>query len=87
VFQRQFETVAELNCWMRQEKSTYLITALQGRATDVLHGVQKGATCEETFEAMEDRFGGQHIASEYRSQLKKRTQGVGESFQEFATAV
>jgi hypothetical protein len=50
LFRRQFETVAAHNCWTRQEISTYLITALQGRAKDVLHRVPKGATYEETLE-------------------------------------
>jgi hypothetical protein len=44
VFWCQFETVAEHNCWMHQEKSTYLITALQVQATDMPHRVSKGAT-------------------------------------------
>jgi hypothetical protein len=68
------------------EKSTYLITALQGRATDVLHGVRKGATYEQTLEAQKGRFGDQHLAAAYRSQLKTWTQGVGELLQEFTTA-
>jgi hypothetical protein len=87
VFWRQFETVAEHNCWMCHENSTYVITVLQGRATDVLHRVPKGATYEETFEALEDCFGDQHLATVYRSQLKARTQDVGEPLQEFATTV
>jgi hypothetical protein len=37
VFRRQFETVAQHECWTRLEKSTYLVTAMQGRSTDVLH--------------------------------------------------
>jgi hypothetical protein len=74
VFQRQFETVAEHNCWTRQEKSTYLITSLQGQATDVLHGIPKSATYEETPQALEERFGDQHFAATFRSQLKTRTQ-------------
>jgi arsenate reductase-like glutaredoxin family protein len=44
VFRRQFESVAEHNCSTRQEKSTYLITAMQGRATYVLHGIPRNAT-------------------------------------------
>jgi hypothetical protein len=48
-------------------KFTYLITALKGRATDGLHGVPKGATYEETPDALEDRFGDQHLAAAYRS--------------------
>jgi hypothetical protein len=87
VFRYQFEAVAEHICWTRQERSTYLIAALHGRATDVLHEDPKGETFDETLEALEDRFGDQHLAAAYRSQLKIRTQGFGESFQEFVTAV
>jgi hypothetical protein len=87
VFRCQFETVAEHNCWMSHEKSTYLITALQGWATDVLHGIPKGASYEETLQAMEDRFGDQHFAAACRSQLEVRTQRDGESLQEFAMAI
>jgi hypothetical protein len=48
VFRRQIETVAEPNCWTRQEISTYLITALQGWDTDLLHGILKDAAYEKT---------------------------------------
>jgi hypothetical protein len=68
-------------------KSTYLITVLQGQTTSMLHGVPKGATCEETLKALEESFGDQHLAAAYCSQLKTRTQGVRESLQEFVTAI
>jgi hypothetical protein len=87
VFQRQIETVAEHNCWTRQGKYTYLITALQGRAADVLHGIPTSTTYEETLQTLEDRFGDQHFAAAYRNQLETRSQRAGESFQEFATAI
>jgi hypothetical protein len=35
---------------------------------------------------MDDRFGNQHLAAAYSSQLKTRTQEPGESLQEFAIA-
>jgi hypothetical protein len=35
----------------------------QGWATDMLHGVPKEVTYEETLEALEDRFGDQHLAA------------------------
>jgi hydroxypyruvate isomerase len=47
VFRHEFENVAEHNGRTLKEKSTYLITALEGRATDMLHGISKGATYEE----------------------------------------
>jgi hypothetical protein len=50
MFRPQFGTAEDHNCWTRQEKSTYFITALQGRPTDVLHGVPKAANYEETLE-------------------------------------
>jgi hypothetical protein len=53
----------------------------------VLLGVLKGATYEETLETLKDHFRDQHLAVAYRSQLKTRTQAVGESLQGFATAV
>jgi hypothetical protein len=53
----------------------------------VLHRVPKGTTYEETLEALEDHIEDQHLAATYPSQLKTRTLGVGESLQEFATAV
>jgi hypothetical protein len=87
VFRRQFETVAEHNCWTRLEKPMYLITSLQGRATDVLHGIPKSATYEETLLAVEDRLGDHHFTAACRSQLKTRTQRTGESLQESATAI
>jgi hypothetical protein len=64
---QKFEICSTANCWMRQEKSTYLIIALQGRATDVLDGVPKGATYQETLEALEDCFRDQHFAAAYHS--------------------
>jgi hypothetical protein len=69
VFRLQFETVAEHNCWAGQEKSTYLITSLQGLATDVLHRIQKSAIYDETLQALEERFRDQHFAAAFRSQL------------------
>jgi hypothetical protein len=63
VFCRQFDTAAEHNCWMSLEKSTQLINALQGLATDVLYGVPKEATYEEAIEALEGCFGDQNLAT------------------------
>jgi hypothetical protein len=79
VFWCQFNTLAEHNCCMCLDKSTHLDTALRGRATNMLHGVPKGTTYEEIFEALEDSFGDQHLATVYRSQLEMRTQGVREA--------
>jgi anion-transporting ArsA/GET3 family ATPase len=86
-FWRQFETVAEHNVWSAREKSTYLITALKGRAADVLAGIPINTAYEDTLQTLEDRFGDQHFAAAYRCQLTTRKQKAGESLQEFATAI
>jgi hypothetical protein len=62
VFRRQFEIVAEHNRWLNREKSTYLITALKGRAADV-PGIPTNTTYENTLHALEDRFSDQHFAA------------------------
>jgi hypothetical protein len=67
VFQHQFKTISEHTCWTCLEKSTYLVTILQGHATNVLHGVPKGVTPEETLEAWQDHFVHQHLAVVYHS--------------------
>jgi hypothetical protein len=65
----------------------YFITALKGQAADVLHGIPTNVTREETLQALEDRFGYQHFAAAFCSELKTRTQRAGESQQDFATAI
>jgi hypothetical protein len=70
-----------------QEKSIYLIATLKGRAADVLYGIPKNATYEETLQALQDRFGDQHFAALFRSRLKTRIQRAGESLQDFAITV
>jgi hypothetical protein len=80
VFRRQFEVVAKHNQWSDEDKSTYLITALKGRAADVLPGIPTNTTYENTLQALEDRFGDQHFAAAYRCQLTSRTQNITLAF-------
>jgi hypothetical protein len=79
--------VAEDNQWSDRNKSTYLITALKGRAADVLPGIPTNTTYEDALQALEDRFGDQHFAAAYRCQLTTRIQNPRESLQDFATAI
>jgi hypothetical protein len=51
-----------------------LITVLKGQAADVLHGIATDTNYEEALQAIDDRFGDQHFAAAYRSQLKTRIQ-------------
>jgi hypothetical protein len=64
------------------EKIYVLITALKGRVADVLY-----VAYEETLQALQDRFGDQHFAALFRSQLTTRIQRAGESLQDFAIAI
>jgi hypothetical protein len=50
LFRGRFETVADHNGSTHQEKSSYCIRALQGRATEVLDRNPKGTVCEETLQ-------------------------------------
>jgi hypothetical protein len=75
VLRQQFETVAEHNGWTPKEKSTYLITDLEGRATNVLHGISKGATYEEILQALEDFRRGTFCRSVSQSVETEDTEG------------
>jgi hypothetical protein len=51
------------------------------------HDVPTGATYEEVSKALENRYGDHHLKEGFQLQLKRRTQHVGESLQEFAAAI
>jgi hypothetical protein len=87
VFQCQFKIVAEHNHWSDWEKSTYLITALKGQVADVLPGISTNTTYEDTFQALDDSFEDQHVATAYRCHLTTRSRKAGESLQDFAMAI
>jgi hypothetical protein len=44
-------------------------------------------SCKETTGTTEDRFGDQHLTAGYHDHLNRGTQILGESLQEFATAI
>jgi hypothetical protein len=44
-------------------------------------------TYENTFQALEDRFGDQHLAVAYRYQVRTRTQMAGESLEDVVKAL
>jgi hypothetical protein len=50
----KIKAVAEHYKWAPCVKAVYVLTALQGRASDVLYGDPKGGTYEESTEATED---------------------------------
>jgi hypothetical protein len=73
--------------WVPHVKAIHLLTTLQGRASDVLHGDLKVVMYGETIGATEDRFGDQHLPAWYCNQPKTWTQEDGESLPEFATTI
>jgi hypothetical protein len=68
-------------------KAAHLLTALQDGVSNVQCRAPKGVSCEETIWAAEDWFGDQHLTAGYHDHLNKETQILGESLQEFATAI
>ncbi|XP_069683895.1 adventurous-gliding motility protein Z-like [Periplaneta americana] len=87
IFRRQFEAIAEHNGWTPAEKTTQLLAALQGQASEILHSVPEDGTAAEIMAALEGRCGDHQLAAAFRTQLKTRVQQSGESLQEFAMAV
>ncbi|XP_069693859.1 adventurous-gliding motility protein Z-like [Periplaneta americana] len=87
IFRRQFEATAAHNGWKPAEKTTQLLTALQGQASEILHSVPEDGTAAEIMAALEGRYGDHQLAAAFRTQLKTRVQQSGESLQEFAMAV
>ncbi|KAJ4438245.1 hypothetical protein ANN_14184 [Periplaneta americana] len=87
IFRCQFEATAAHNGWTPAEKTTQLLTALQGQASEILHSVPEDGTAAEIMAALEGRYGDHQLAAAFRTQLKTRVQQSGESLQEFAMAV
>jgi hypothetical protein len=72
---------------LEREKSTYLITALEGRAADLLPGIPPNITYEDTLQALEDRFRDRHFAAAYRCHLTTRPQKPRDFLKDFAIAI
>ncbi|KAJ4438192.1 hypothetical protein ANN_14131 [Periplaneta americana] len=87
IFRRQFEAIAEHNGWTPAEKTTQLLAALQGQASEILHSVPEDGTATEIMAVFEGRYGDHQLEAAFRTQLKKRVQQSGKSLQEFAMAV
>jgi hypothetical protein len=82
VFRRQFETVAKHNYWTPPEKATYLIAGYPHSTWRPYWSDVRRET-----EALDNRYSDHHLEAAFHSQLKRRTQLVGESLQEFADAI
>jgi hypothetical protein len=87
MFRRQFENVVEHNYWTPSKKATYLISASNDPAAHILYGVPTGAMYEEVTEVLENRYSDHYLEAVFHSQLKRRTQLIGESLQKLAAAI
>jgi hypothetical protein len=101
MFHHQFKATAGHNNWTpcqkrggggkerkgkeKKRRSAHVLCNLQGQAA--MFYTVSPLKQQETTEALESCYGAHHLATEYHSQLKARTQLVGESLQEFATTV
>jgi hypothetical protein len=87
MFQQQFKTMVEQNYWMSHNKATYLITTFNELAIYIIHDTPTETMYKDVTEVLEDRFGDHHLHAAFHSQLKRRTQLIKKSLQEFATAI
>jgi hypothetical protein len=79
VIRRQFEIMAEHNGWKADDKTPYLIAALNNPAAHILHSVPTGAKYEEVTAVLENRYGYHHLEEAFHAQLRRRVQHAGES--------
>jgi hypothetical protein len=56
-------------------------------AAPILHNVPTGATYGEATEGLENCYGDHHLEAAFHSQLKRKTQLIRETLQEFAIAI
>uniref|UniRef100_A0A2C9KZC3 Uncharacterized protein n=1 Tax=Biomphalaria glabrata TaxID=6526 RepID=A0A2C9KZC3_BIOGL len=65
-----------------EEKATALVLALRGKASEVLQSIPNQQDYAALVQAMELRYGDEHLQEVYRVQLKTRQQRVSETLQE-----
>ncbi|XP_055871211.1 uncharacterized protein LOC129923598 [Biomphalaria glabrata] len=88
VYRRQFEAAAKVNKWgSEEEKATALVLALRGKASEVLQSIPNQQDYAVLVQAMELRYGDEHLQEVYRVQLKTRQQRVSETLQELKTDI
>ena len=87
--QVQFELIAELNGWNTSTMAIYLTVGLSGCAQAVLTDLD--ANSRRNFEAFRGawslQFGNSRKIEVFRSHLKSRVRGKGESLAELAQAI
>ncbi|XP_050519006.1 uncharacterized protein LOC126893105 [Diabrotica virgifera virgifera] len=80
----QFEAAAKANGWTEREMAASLVVSLRGQAATVLQFLpQDSPSYDSLVQALETRYGQQHLKQVFQSQLKVRYQKHNESLQEF----
>lgn len=87
-FKYQLEILASGNAWSDDQTFMALALALRGDALMVLENLPpNGRTLKALKEALESRYGENHLEHVYRAQLRDRAQKTGESLQQWAAEV
>lgn len=88
-FLTQFEITAELNCWNYRAKSLHLANCLTGAARTLLNELtaEQRRDYKSLVQKLTERYGSENRAEVFRSQLKSRTKGKGETIPELAQAI
>lgn len=86
---KQFEAAAVANAWSSSDRTTALILALRGDASDILQTLppEELQDYSKLIKRLEMRYGHAHLEQVYHTQLKNRLQKKGENLQEFEADV
>jgi len=89
VFKLQFEVVAKKNLWSETDKAIALTISLKGPAADVLQTVSEAdrGSYVALMEALNRRYGSEHLKQMRHLELRSRKQKSGESLQQYASDV
>lgn len=88
-FLTQFEITSELNYWNYRAKSLHLANCLTGAARALLNELTAEQRRDYTnlVQKLTERYGSENRAEVFRSQLKSRTRGKGETIPELAQSI
>ena len=88
-FLTQFEINSEINGWNLQAKSLYLANSLTGAARALLNelNADQRRDYQSLVQKLTERYGSENRAEVFRSQLKSRVKGKGETTAQLAQAI
>ena len=88
-FLTQFEITSEINGWDYKARSLYLANSLTGAARALLNelNAEQRRDYKSLVQKLTERYGSENRAEVFRSQLKSRVKGKGETTAELAQSV